>query len=155
MYFYGVCHNPTRSNCTILPENVTRITIGNERYRVEPCNFSILSLQANFPSAPHKLCSLQSGQYEKGGTQYLVDNTPPYPKKSKLANAQPWHFTACQKTSSSGHFFRDRASLCQLRHVTHPKLAYFLLKHMLFCPIMTFCFILSLKQYLRYHPYTL
>lgn len=75
-YFYGVCPNPTGSNCMVLCENVIRCW-------VEPFNFFILSFQANFPSALHKLCSLQSGQYEKEGTQYLMDNTPPCPKKKK------------------------------------------------------------------------
>lgn len=83
VYFYGMCQNPTGSNYTFLCENVTRITTGKETHWLEPCNFSILSLKANFPSAAHKLFSLQSGQYEKGGTQHLMDTTPPHPKTQK------------------------------------------------------------------------
>lgn len=74
-----MCQSPAGSNCMVLHENVTSVTTGKERSWVEPCTFSILSLEANFPSTPHK----QSGQCEKGGTQYPMDNTPLYPKRKK------------------------------------------------------------------------
>lgn len=80
VYSYDECQSPSGNNSMVLYEIVTNVTTGMERSWVGPSNFfPFLVCKADFPVAPHKLCSVQSCHYKKGGTQHPTDNIHPFP----------------------------------------------------------------------------